>query len=132
MRHFAYCARLTKQGGPTVDLVEVDPLTLPEGVATYPTRGAAKAAWKAHQRTRRTRPMTHEQISDIISQAATRPIGKIEAIFAFCGLVVNATNTISDVLTQWDVTDRDGVHWRVHTGIGSNDMTPNERVLERE
>jgi hypothetical protein len=132
MRHFAYSARLTKQGGPTVDLAEVDPKDLPDGVATYPTRGEAKAAWKARQRTRRTRPMTHEQISDIISQAATRPTGKIQAIFAFCGLVVSDTNVISDSLTSWDVTDRDGVQWRVHTGIGSNDMTPNERVLERE
>lgn len=129
MRYFTYCARLTKQGGPMVDLVEVDPSTIPDGVATYPTRGAAKAAWKANQRNRRTRPMTHEQISDIISQAATRPTGKIQAIFSFCGLTVIDTNVISETLTSWDVADRDSVQWRVHTGASAVEMAPNERVV---
>lgn len=73
--------------------------------------------------------MTHEQISDIVSQAATRPTGKIQAIFSFCGFTVLNTSVISETLTSWEVTDRDGHAWRVHTGPAANEMDPNLRVV---
>lgn len=51
MTRFVYCARLTKQGGTVVDLVEVDHKDLPTGVPTYASKREAKEAWKAQQRT---------------------------------------------------------------------------------
>lgn len=50
MPRFVYCARLTKQGGTVVDLVEVDPKDLPAGVPTYASKREAKEAWKSQQR----------------------------------------------------------------------------------
>lgn len=44
MPRFVYCARLTKQGGTVVDLVEVDPKDLPTGVPTYASKREAKEA----------------------------------------------------------------------------------------
>lgn len=45
---WTYAARLTRQGGPVVDLVLVDPAALPDGVPSYDTRGEAKAGRREH------------------------------------------------------------------------------------
>jgi hypothetical protein len=50
---WVYSARLTRNGGVVVDLRLEDPSTLPDGVASYPTRHEAKAAWKAQRPPRR-------------------------------------------------------------------------------
>lgn len=73
--------------------------------------------------------MTHDQISSAISQCATRPTAKIESIFAFCGFEVVTSTVLSEVLTSWEIFDRDGHAWRVHTGPAANEMDPNLRVV---
>lgn len=73
--------------------------------------------------------VTHDQISDVISQCATRPTAKIQSIFTFCGFEVVTSNVISETLTAWEIFDRDGHAWRVHTGPAANEMDPNLRVV---
>lgn len=74
--------------------------------------------------------MTRDQIHDVISQCTTRPVPKIELIFAFCGFAVVDTTEVSEGLRVWDITDRDSVSWRVFTGPDSASMPPDERVQE--
>lgn len=74
--------------------------------------------------------MTHEQISDVISQCTNRTVPKTQSIFAFCGFTISDTTEISPTLQSWDITDRDSVSWRVFTGPDSASMPPDERVQE--